>query len=132
MIARRSPSTLEKLTATGLAAFGIGSLWTLVLDVVVLNTFIMPALVVGLVLLAAAVAVLSGLRWMALVGALLAIAMLGGTFAAGLGLERLQNPETTQFLLATLLMLAGGVLAAVCGIGATVQRQRAATPTASG
>lgn len=117
----RGPRSLaEKLTVIGLAAAGVGSLWTLALDYFVLGVFIPPALVVGLVLLAAAGAVASGVRWIPAVGAIVAAGILFGTFQEGVGLQRLTAPESVGLFLANLLTIAGGVLAVVAGVTATV------------
>lgn len=128
MASRRPLPRPATATLIGLLAVASGSLATLVLDYVVLGLFVPAALVIGVVLLAAAAAVGAGLRWAPTVGAIVAAAVLVGTFAFGVGLRRLVAPENGWLFASTVLMVAGGALATVAGVVATarqLERRRA-------
>lgn len=113
---RRSLSRPATVTLTGLVAFAVGSLSTLVLDYVALGLFVPAALVVAVVLLGAAAAVATGARWAPPVGAAVAAVVLVGTFTFGVGLRRLVAPENIALFASTVLMVVGGAVAVTAGL----------------
>jgi hypothetical protein len=124
----QSLSTAERLTLWGLIASGAMSLLTFLLDLVVLNVFILPALIVSIVLMATAGAVATGRRWMPALGALVSAGVLYGNFAQGVAAARLTSPENVWFWIATAIGLVGALIAVVAGVLATAHQARVADP----
>lgn len=124
-------SRAATVTLVGLLGFAIGSLATLVLDYVLLGVVILPALVVAVVLLGAAGLVANGRRWAPAVGAVVAGALLVGTFTEGVGYQRLTAPENVWLFAPTVLMVLGAVAAVLAGAAASWRAatdRRAARP----